>query len=210
MKTATEILQELKDQVLFLVSIANVNEQKINYIISLLLKDKDHGETGIINQDILDKNNPTSKVVLAKGNEALSLKAKHAEQQNKNSVFEKMAEEYGVDDQDDLEDSESKAQFNTKRGNMSNAIPVSQVLLDENSKPVALATVKITDNNGKVVKTVRSNVSGKWVSALKPGEYEIHALRKFVSDSSKKPLELKYKITVKSGISKLELEPKTL
>src|SRR5690606_8276687 len=118
----------------------------------------------------------------------LNLKAKHAEQQNKNSVFEKMAEEYGVTDSD-YEDDESQVSFNTKRGNMSNAISVSQVLLDGNNKPVALATVKISDSNGKVIKTVRSNVSGKWVSVLKPGEYNIHALRKFVSDSSKKPLE---------------------
>lgn len=46
-------------------------------------------------------------------------------------------------------------------------------IYNADQKPVHSANVKITDGNGKVVKTTKTNMAGKWMAHLPPGRYSI-------------------------------------
>lgn len=167
----------------------------------------------------------------AEGADAIALKAQHAKQQV--SQFDQMKAQAGiVDEPDDIlsgvarkmddptsMELEEATQFTGKRRGQrvdrksaqNSKVSVSQQLLDYDGKPLALATVKVTNHLGQPVKSARSNTKGKWNAPLEPGNYEVHVLRKFASDPNKKPVEYRYTISIPiSDGGRLDLPPPDL
>lgn len=197
--------------------VKNVAQATVNNMVS-------KAESGPVSSGIQVKH--------AEGQNALALKAQHAKQQV--SQFDQMKAQAGITDEpDDIlsgvarrQDSDESdfnlqeaTQFSGKvRGqrvgresSKNSKISVTQQLFDHDGKPLPLATVKITNQFGQPVKSARSSVKGKWNAPLDPGNYEVHVLRKFVADPSKKPVEYRYSISVpNSEGGRLEIPPPNL
>lgn len=80
------------------------------------------------------------------------------------------------------------------------SIPVSQKIVTSGGKSVYLASIEVFDvNNNSLIKT-KTNISGKWSTSLKPGEYTV-LLKRAPGQHIKDPIKIKYPIEVKSTFS---------
>lgn len=61
--------------------------------------------------------------------------------------------------------------------------PVTQMLYLNGTKPITLATIEISDTDGKLIKKVKTNGYGRWQVPLPIGKYKLHVQRKFDVDS---------------------------
>jgi hypothetical protein len=82
---------------------------------------------------------------------------------------------------------------------------VSQTINCGNS-PVFLANIEVFDENNELISNTRTNTKGRWLSALYPGNYNVHILKRYPPDSGKKPIDTSYQITVPSSDKPLELD----
>ncbi len=182
---------------------------------------------------------PTQPVVperkFAQGADAVAMKVAHAQQENKSSRFEAMKAQAGIDD-DDFNEPQgfgslgpnggtgsqlgleaAKSFVGSRRGarvdrvQVDAKIKVSQTVFDSSGKHLALATVKIMNSLGQTVKSARSGSKGVWKADLNPGNYNIHVLKSFVTEPDRKPVEMKYSISVpNTGGTSFEVPSKIL
>lgn len=79
-----------------------------------------------------------------------------------------------------------------------------RILYPNNLGPVALAQVKIFDQNKKQIKEVKTQFKGSWTSVLDTGSYFIHVVKPAVE--AKPQVDLYYPILVAGETSPLILE----
>jgi hypothetical protein len=81
-------------------------------------------------------------------------------------------------------ESEPKGQRRTSRTSAlevekgTTAVPVSQMITDQNGKILYMADVEVLDANKDLVLKTKSNAAGKWQAALMPGDYFVNVLKK--------------------------------
>ena len=247
-KKASDIILELKDQVSYLTKLVANQDNNLKLIIKKLnsLESKQSFFDGTPPQPMNVQQATANKMVaqaqpgtpaagipiknerkFAEGADAIAMKAKHAQEQNANSAFERAAAEAGVDTgsnrvpmglneqarqavADSL--SEEKAFAGQARGrrvdraSKEKPVNVTQLILGHDGKPLPLATVRITDRYDQPVKSTRSNTKGRWTVPLTAGEYNVHILRKFNGAPDKKPVEVKFTCAVAdNGTGKMEI-----
>jgi len=242
-KKASDIILELKDQVTFLTKLVANQDNNLKLIIKKLnaLESKPSPKLSDYYQNPPQPTAGPSKPIMsepkpqqpqepsnkfAEGSDAIAMKAQHAQEQNKNSAFERAAAEAGVDTGSDRVPmgsndaarqavanslSEEKTFSGQTRGRRVDRVTkekpvnVTQLVMGHDGKPLPLATVRITDRYGQPVKSTRSNTKGRWSVPLIAGEYNIHILRKF-NGTDKKPVEVGFTVSVfDNGTGKMEV-----
>lgn len=240
-KKASDIILELKEQVSFLTKLVANQDNNLKLIIKKLnslesrpspkLSDYYQSQSQPMaspdKPNMPESNQPqhTSRK-FAEGSEAIAMKAKHAQEQNANSAFERAAAEAGIDtglDRVSIGPNEEARQavadslseereFSGKtrgrrvdRASKDKPINVTQLIMGYDGKPLPLATVRITDRYGQPVKSTRSNTKGRWSIPLNAGDYKVHILRKF-NGTDKKPVEVSFSVSVTdNGTGKMEV-----
>lgn len=87
----------------------------------------------------------------------------------------------------------------------SRLVGVQQQILFPDGKPISTAQVEIFNKKGELVKQSRTSTSGRWVSSLEPGEYQIHILKRISQDSTKLPVELRFDVEIPDSKESLQL-----
>lgn len=91
-----------------------------------------------------------------------------------------------------------------KISNLKKIVVQQKILYPNNLGPVALAQVRIYDENKKEIKEVKTQFKGTWSSILDPGSYFIHVVKPAVE--AKPQVDLYYPIQVSGETSPLVLE----
>lgn len=84
---------------------------------------------------------------------------------------------------------------------------VSQMLTGNNNVPLFLANIEILNENNELINQTRTNTKGRWLTALAPGNYQVHVVKNFPADSGKKTIDTTYEILVPSSAQPVELSP---
>jgi len=92
-------------------------------------------------------------------------------------------------------------------GLKSNNISVEQQIQYPDGKPIAMAKVEIFKKNGmdlELVKSIKTNPVGKWMSNLSAGEYKIAVMKSAIGN--KAPVKIDYDVVImeKEGLVKLD------
>lgn len=82
-------------------------------------------------------------------------------------------------------------------------VPTIQRVSDHTGKDLFMATVVISDENGKEVHKTKTNAMGKWQAILKPGKYMVKITK--TDNATKKLLESNQNIIVKNSNSPITL-----
>jgi hypothetical protein len=82
-------------------------------------------------------------------------------------------------------------------------VAVQQRIMYADGKNICLASVELKDVNGNVVKKMRTNAMGKWISALDPGKYFVH-IRK-AANKSNQDVEMNFEIQIQESDRPIEL-----
>lgn len=216
-KKASEVILEIKEQVSFLTKLVASQDNNIKLILKKLnsLEAQPVKKT-ISNKNIENTASPISSPVVENkflsGSDAIAAKIKHAEEQNANSAFERAAMQAGIDI-DSIPERPGLSEAKTFSGQMrgrrvdreskDSPISITQLVTDEFGKPLAIASIQITDKLGNPVKSTRSNTKGRWTIPLMPGDYNVHILKKY---EDKKPVEFRFPLSVRdNGTGKMEV-----
>lgn len=112
-----------------------------------------------------------------------------------------------IEDEDDIEiDHKPSGQRRINRysaGEKNKTVPVQQRVLYQDGKNVCLANVEIFQDD-KLVKSLKTNASGKWTYALNPGKYTVAVGKRATSNKSE--VDMKFDIEI-TPADKLELDP---
>lgn len=73
-------------------------------------------------------------------------------------------------------------------------VPITQRVVDSNSKDVFYADITITNSNGEQVSKAKTNAVGKWQAHLKPGMYNVQIIK--TDTATKKRHEMMQEINV--------------
>lgn len=222
-KKASDVINDLNEKIDYLVRMNNLNANNYKIIIQQLndIKRSLKGHPVQKQGEDLEKIQPeipavlpsppisppiekpvqpsAPKVEVLSGAEALAMKMKHAQQQNKASPLDEMLAH--------AEQEVAEPQMSgRRRGQRStdNSIIVTQTVIDANGKPIALATVKLTDASGNS-KTMRTNTKGIWMSSVNEGKYKLEILKSFLTDPKRKPVEAQQVIEIPGTESKYTL-----
>jgi hypothetical protein len=82
-------------------------------------------------------------------------------------------------------------------------VPVIQRVSDSTGRDLFMASVLISDENGKQVHKTKTSAVGKWQAQLKPGVYQIHISK--TDTVSKKIIEATQQITINNSSSTITL-----
>lgn len=84
-------------------------------------------------------------------------------------------------------------------------VPVQQKLLYPDGRAISTAKVEVFDDKSNLVKTLKTNATGKWTNALPPGNYTIQVSKK--GTSTKNAVEAQVEITVPTSSEPVQLKP---
>lgn len=145
------------------------------------------------------------KLLLAKQNKNIStsetvINKDNFENRKKTNEFEKLAESKGIDL--GLKDKKNQSSNTVKKGNEM----VSQLVQYNDGSLVFMATVEVTDQNGRINKT-RTNTKGRWSLVLGPGDYMVHISTNYPPSAGKKNVDMKYSVNVPPSENPVELNP---
>lgn len=122
-------------------------------------------------------------------------------------IAKPMRSEVTIEDSEELE--EEFIHKGQRRGQripppeQTSKVTVSQQLVLTNGKPVFLANISISDENGTLLKQVRTNNKGRWVAPLAPGRYIVKAVKR--GEGQKIPIDLKYGIEIPDEPGPMEI-----
>jgi hypothetical protein len=195
-RSATDILLSLESK----INTLEQRSQNTEYLLKALL--------GKTNKAVSVSTPSESQFVVNKDN---------FENRPKTNRFSEMAESQGVslDDHEmissfgisEMSESAVRGSSRGQRGAKpkGSKTSVSQTINCGNS-PVFLANIEVFDENNELISNTRTNTKGRWLSALYPGNYNVHILKRYPPDSGKKPIDTSYQITVPSSDKPLELD----
>ena len=148
--------------------------------------------TDVINQDNFENRLKTNKFSEMAASQGISLEDSYTSNPNKS----------------EMEEASLRGTARGQRGPKSKGpkSSVSQVL-SRGSDILFLANIEVLDVNDELVSQTRTNTKGRWMSALTPGDYQIHVTKRFPPDSGKKSIDTVYQIKVPPSDKPLELEP---
>lgn len=219
-KKASEVIEKLEQQVDFLVRTVTNQEnllklilQRLNSINSVQANKAETFSQVIsspvsapVSAPVSVQQTKTKPVVQhVSGTDALAMKAKHAQQSDAGSDLARQIQESSSIEEATVFAGKRRGQRAYNQDD-ERLISVSQELFDTLGKPIALATVKITNSLGQIIKTSRSNTKGKWIAPLQPGNYNVHILKKSLVQEQNKPVEAQYQISVLDTTDVQELE----
>lgn len=84
-------------------------------------------------------------------------------------------------------------------------VAVQQKIMYPNGKNMILAEIKITTSSGELIKTTRTDSSGKWKAVLVPGQYIVNIASRILQDQPKIEKSYAFEVPVQDEI--LELDP---
>jgi len=84
-------------------------------------------------------------------------------------------------------------------------VPVQQKLLYSDGRAISTAKVEVFDSSSNLVKSLKTNATGKWTNALPPGKYTIQVSKK--GTSTKNAVEVQAEITIPNSTEPVQLKP---
>jgi predicted phage tail protein len=78
-------------------------------------------------------------------------------------------------------------------------------LIYSDGRAIATAKVEVFDTAANLVKTLKTNATGKWTNALPPGKYVIQVSKKATSTNN--AVEAQVEVTIPSSSEPVQLKP---
>jgi hypothetical protein len=211
-RSATDILLELESRIIILEkrfqnteNLLKIIAGKLNKMNMLPVETQVQAQSVPVVSSIVNNSQKKSKFAQMAAQHGLEVEDDDIDNEPINRVFKAKQQDVS-DEHDDMFEADYRGNTRDQRAQTAGKKSSISQVIKRGDTPLYIANVEVFDEYGKLINQTRTNTKGRWLMALAPGDYRVHVLKRFPSDSGKLPIDTSYQISVPPSSKPVELD----